>query len=180
VIVLGIDASLCNTGLAAVDFTRSGASVVATSVVRTEPSPKKRRVLVIEDDARRVAEIAAGVDAAIAKHCPVALVVEATGAGKGSKAVRGMALVFGAVVAIAKLRQLPLLQVQPLDVKRATTGQKKAEKDDVIAAVERMFPDVPWPTPASVIEHAADAVGAVLAAKDSETLRMARRLAGAA
>jgi hypothetical protein len=61
-------------------------------------------------------------------------------------------------------------------VKRGTCGIKAATKDDVIAAIERIFPEVPWPSPASLIEHAADAVGAVIAARDSELLRMARRL----
>jgi Holliday junction resolvasome RuvABC endonuclease subunit len=180
VIVLGVDPSLCNTGIAAVDLRPTCDAVMETLVIVTEPSAKKRRVLTSDDDARRVAEIAAGLDAAIRKHRPVALIVEAPAGSKGARAARALGLAIATVVAVAKLRELPLVQVQPLDVKRAACGTKAASKDDVILAIERAFPDVTWPTgPDSLIEHAADALGAVLAARDSETLRMARRLGAA-
>jgi Holliday junction resolvasome RuvABC endonuclease subunit len=176
VIVLGLDPSLCNLGLAAVDLRPDGERVLETLVIRTEPSQKKRRVLVAEDDARRVAELAAGLDAAIERHRPAALVIEAPAGSKHAKSARALGLAFGAMVAVAKLRALPLVQVQPLDVKRAVCGAKQASKDEIVVAVERRFPEVEWPTPASVVEHAADAIGAVLAALDTDTLRMARRL----
>jgi Holliday junction resolvasome RuvABC endonuclease subunit len=179
VIVLGIDAALCNFGIAAMKLLAEGERVVQLQVLRTEPSPKKRRVGAIEDDARRVSELAAGLDAAIEMHHPLALVVEATGAGKGSKAVRAMALSFSLVITIARLRGLPLLQVSPLDVKRAMTGRKKAEKDEIVLAAERRYADLEWPAdvPRGCWEHAADAIGAVVAALDTEVLRMARRMA---
>jgi Holliday junction resolvasome RuvABC endonuclease subunit len=179
VIVLGIDAALCNLGIAAVDITPTGERVVETLVARTEPSPKKRKVRAIDDDARRVDELVRALDAAVTKHRPAVLAVEATGAGKGSKAVRAMALVFGAVVTVARLRGLPLVQANPIDVKLAMTGRKNASKDEVILAVEQRFPDVEWPSPVGIIEHAADAVGVVVACLDTDALRMARRLGAA-
>lgn len=181
-IVLGIDPSLCNTGIAAVDLHADGERVIEASVVRTAPSAKKHRVLAGDDNARRVTEIARALDAAIAKHVPAALVIEMPGGSKGAKAAAALALSVGVVVTIATIRKLPLVQVQPLDVKRAMTGRKNADKDEVLLAVERRFPDLEWPAdlPQGCWEHAADAVGAVVAALDSDALRMARRLAGAA
>jgi Holliday junction resolvasome RuvABC endonuclease subunit len=176
VIVLGIDPSLCNTGLAVVELAPRFERVLEVSVIRTAPSAKKRRILVGDDDARRIAEIAGALEAAIAGHIPAALVFEAPGGSKGAKAAAALAYARAVVVTVAKLHRLPLIQVQPLDVKRATCGRADASKEDVIAAVEQRFPGIAWPSPASVVEHAADAVGAVLAALDSETLRMARRL----
>lgn len=178
-IVLGLDPALCNFGIAAMDLLPGEERIIELQVLRTEPSAKKRRVGAVEDDARRVSELAAGLAAAVKKHQPVALVVEATGAGKGSKAVRAMALAFSVALTIARLAALPVVQVSPLDVKRAMTGRKKAEKDEILLAVEQRYPDLEWPTdvPKGCWEHAADAVGAVVAALDSDTLRMARRLA---
>jgi crossover junction endodeoxyribonuclease RuvC len=175
VIVLGIDPSLCNTGVAALELTATTERVLEATVIRTEPSAKRLRVLAAEDQARRVSEIAAGLDAAIRRHTPLVLVVEAPSGSKGAQAARALGLAFGAVVAVAAVRGLPLVQVQPLDVKRAMVGRKSAEKAEIVLAVERRFPDVRWPSPASVVEHAADAIGAVVAALDSTTLRLARR-----
>jgi crossover junction endodeoxyribonuclease RuvC len=176
VIVLGVDPSLCNTGIAAVELLADGERVLETLVVRTAPSAKKRRVLVGDDNVRRISEIAEALDAAIQRHRPVALVVEAPAGSKGAQAARALALALATVVTVARLRGLPLVQVQPLDVKRAVCGAKSADKGEIILAIERRHPEVVWPSPASVIEHAADAVGAVVAALGTDTLRMARRL----
>jgi Holliday junction resolvasome RuvABC endonuclease subunit len=176
-VVIGIDPSLCNTGIAVMELQPNGERLLGVSVVRTAPSAKRRKVLAAEDGARRVAEIVAALDAAIATARPVALAVEAPAGSKGAQAARALALAFGAVIAVAKVRGLPLVQVQPGDVKRAMCRQKGASKDDVILAVEARYPEVEWPTPQGVWEHAADAVGAIVAALDSETLRLARTLA---
>jgi Holliday junction resolvasome RuvABC endonuclease subunit len=104
VIVLGVDPSLCNTGIAAVDLSPDGDRVLETLVIRTDPSGKKRKVLVGDDDARRVGEIAAGLGAAIARHRPVALIVEAPAGSKGARAARRLGLAIATVVAVAKLR----------------------------------------------------------------------------
>lgn len=177
-IVLGLDAALCNFGIAAVDLEAEGERIVALQVLRTAPN-QRIGARVGEDSARRVAELAFGLHAAIGQHHPAAVVLETTGAGKGSTAVRSMALAFAVAVTVARLHGLPVVQVSPLDVKRAMTGRKKAEKDEIILAVEQRFPEVPWPedVPRGCWEHAADAVGAVVAALDSDVLRIARQAA---
>jgi Holliday junction resolvasome RuvABC endonuclease subunit len=177
-IVLGIDPSLCNTGLAVVELLPDGERVLKTSVIRTAPSPKQRHILVGDDNARRVAEIARGIDGLIHEFNPTAIVFEAPAGSKGAKAARALALSVATVVTIATLRRLPLVQVQPLDVKRAVCGRKGAGKEDIIVELERRFPDIQWPEPPSVVEHAADAIGAVLACLDSPVLQMARKLDG--
>jgi crossover junction endodeoxyribonuclease RuvC len=176
VIVLGIDPSLCNTGIAAIALGGIGERIVELEVVRTSPSGKKRRIRGSDDDVRRVEAIVERLDAAVAKHRPVALVMEAPAGSKGARAARALALAAAAVVAVAKLRGIPFLQVQPSDVKRAMCGARNASKDDVILAVERRFNEVPWPMPESVWEHAADAIGAVISSLDADVVRLARRL----
>jgi Holliday junction resolvasome RuvABC endonuclease subunit len=180
VIVLGVDPSLCNTGIAAMRLSAVATTIVETSVVRTEPSAKKHRIHVGDDNARRVVEITRALDAAIKKHGPVALVMERPAGSKGAKAATALARAETVVEVVAALHGLPLIAVQPLDVKRAMVGRKTADKDEIIAAVESRYPEVAWTGPQSTWEHQADAVGAVVAALDSETLRsvqtMARRL----
>jgi crossover junction endodeoxyribonuclease RuvC len=176
-IVLGIDPSFCATGLAAIGLSPTGERILETGVIRTAPQHKKRHILVGDDDARRVTEIAQGIDAWIRKYAPVAIVVEAPAGSKHARAARALALSVGTVITTAVLRGIPLVQVQPLDVKRAVCGRKNAAKEEMIAAVEQRFPEVKWPSPASVVEHAADAIGAVLAGEDSPVIQMARKLA---
>jgi Holliday junction resolvasome RuvABC endonuclease subunit len=182
VIVLGLDPSLCNLGIAAIDLRLNFREdrVVELQVIRTEPSAKKRKLLVAEDDARRVAELVGGLHQVIARRRPVALVIESPAGSQHAKSARALGLAFGAMVATAKLLGLPLVQVTVQDVKRAACGRRDGSKEDVIAAMEQRYPGVQWPTPAGVVEHAADAIAAVVAALDSDTLRIARQLSGAA
>jgi Holliday junction resolvasome RuvABC endonuclease subunit len=180
VIVLGLDPSLCNLGIAAVEILPVGERVIEALVIRTEPSPKKRRLLVGEDDARRVAELVGGFRAAVARHQPAALVIEAPAGSQHAKSARALGLAFGAMIGAAKMLDLPLAQVTVQEVKRAACGRKDGSKDDVIAAMEARYPGIVWPSPAGVVEHAADAIAAVVAALDGDTLRMARQIARAA
>jgi crossover junction endodeoxyribonuclease RuvC len=175
VIVLGIDPSLTNLGIAALDVAGDYREdrIVEMQVIQTEPNP---HLLKGKDDAARVCKLTIGLDNAIVKHRPAALVVEVPAATRGYRAARALALGWGLVVVVARMRGLPLVQVQPLEVKKAMCGTKKAEKAEIILAVERRFSEVPWPEDVSqrAWEHAADAVGAVVAALDDEVIRMVR------
>lgn len=176
-IVIGIDPSLRNTGIAVVDVAGDSERIIATSVLQTKA---RKGVLVGTDDARCVCEIADGLNAAIAAHDPVAIVVEAPVGAKAARAARALGLAIATVITATRLRGLPLIQVQPIDVKLATVGRKKADKDDVILAIEQRYPDVPWPDDQDVWEHVADAIGAVIAGLQTETIRAARKMASAA
>ncbi len=175
-IVLGVDAALANLGLAVLELgprdEPQPERVLELSVVHTEPGPRRHGM--ITDDARRVGELALALHEAINRHRPRVVIVESTGAGRGFQAVRKMALALSIAVTIPKLWNIPLVLVSPLEVKRAMTGSKKAEKDDVILAAERRFPELEWTGPESSWEHAADAIGAVVAALPHERLRMLR------
>lgn len=175
-IVIGVDPSLCNVGLAVMELRPVGERVLQTRVFRTEPSPKKRKLLVAEDNARRVSELVGGLDDAITQHRPVALVIESPAGSQHAKSASALGMAFALVVAVAKVRRLPLVQVTVNDVKLATCGRRDASKEEVIRAMEERYPGIVWPEPRGVIEHAADAVGAVVAALDGDTLRLARRL----
>lgn len=176
-IVLGIDPSLRNTGLAALELgaTAREDRIVELQVVSTE---KRQSALVGKDDARRVGLIAQGLDGMITKHQPCALVFEVPGGAQDARAARALALATATVVTVAKLRGLPLVHVQPLEVKLAMTGRKRAEKDEIILAVEQRFARFEWPDDQDLWEHAADAVGAVVAAYGSRTIELARSFRG--
>jgi len=78
-----------------------------------------------------------------------------------------LALCWGVIGTVAATHRLPLLQVQPKDLKRHCTGSPTATKVDVQKALERKWGALPWPPQASLREHAADALAAAEAGLDS-------------
>jgi crossover junction endodeoxyribonuclease RuvC len=176
VIVLGIDGGFASLGLAAVEILPDRERLVDSWVVRTEKSSKKLGVRSGDDTARRAREIASRVDMAISLHQPGAIALESPSWPRNAGVAAKMGVAFGCIFALAEKHRLPLVMASPQEVKRALTGAKTATKDDVIAAIERRFPEITWPSQKTLWEHAADAVGVVVACLDSDALRMARRL----
>lgn len=176
-IVLGIDGGFASLGLSVVDLQPDQERLLDVWVVRTEKSAKKLGVRSGDDTARRARELAHHVELAITSRQPGALALEAPSWPRNAGVAAKIGVAFGVVFALAEKHHLPLVMASPQDVKLAVVGSKTATKDDVIAAVERRFPDVTWPSTRSLWEHAADAVGVVVACLDSDVLRMARRAA---
>ncbi len=175
--VLGIDSGLASCGLAVVRLLPAGEELVRAWVFTSKPSDRKVGVRAADDLARRARELAAEVIDALEAHRPVAIAIEAPSWPRNAGSAAKMGAAFGVVFALAQRFDLPLVQASPMDVKLAVTGRKTAAKDEVVLAVETRFPGIEWPRQTTLWEHAADAVGVVLACLDSEPLRMARRLA---
>ena len=176
-IVLGVDPGFAALGLAAVEIGAGAPQPRAAWVERTEPSPRKRAVRASEDNVRRAQELANALERAIAEWQPVALAAETMSWPRNAGAVAKVALAWGAVCACASRHALPVVQASPQDVKRALVGRKSASKEEVIAEVERRFPELELPEARTLQEHAADATAVVLACLDSPVLGMARQLA---
>ena len=149
-------------------------SDLATGVLRTEPSARKRGVLASSDDTRRTRELAAALRPLVDRAD--ALAVEAWSQPRHASAAVKMARAWGVLVTLAGDR--PIVEASPQAIKLATAGSKTASKEAVVRAVAftlsgagRMLADVPR----TLREHAADACGAVLASLRSDVVRMGRR-----
>jgi Holliday junction resolvasome RuvABC endonuclease subunit len=72
---------------------------------------------------------------------------------------------------------LPIIEETAQTLKLLTAGKRDASKADVQAALEQRFPEVKnlWPTQKTLIEHAADALAAVIAGIESDVVRAALR-----
>jgi len=175
-IILGIDPGFAALGLARltvspVALERDG---VDLAVVRTAKSARKAEVLATSDNARRLAEL---VDAIAPLMDGVACIaMEAQSWPRHAGSAVKVALAHGAVITMARERRIPLIQVSPQDLKRRVTGSRTASKAEVQAALERRYGALAWPSPASVREHAADALGAALCALDHPAVMMQRRI----
>jgi Holliday junction resolvasome RuvABC endonuclease subunit len=176
VIVLGIDGGFASLGLSVVDLQPDHERLLDVWVVRTEKSAKKLGVRSGDDSIRRARELAHHVGLAITSHQPGAIALESPSWPRNAGVAAKMGMAFGVIAGLAEKHRLPLVMASPMDVKLAVARSKTATKEDVIAAIERRYPSVTWPSQKTLWEHAADAIGVVIACLDSDALRMARRL----
>jgi len=183
--LIGIDPGLAACGVAIVDITSVTPRVITLNVVRTAPSAKKRRLRSADDLGDRVRGIATVLRARLEEHrdlvaiCVEAAVIPVVGGRMRAKPSILIALgrVRGLLDAFAVERGLPIIEETAQTLKLLTAGRRDASKADVQAALELRFPEVKalWPTQKTLIEHAADALAAVVAGLESDVVRAALR-----
>lgn len=175
-IVLGVDPGFASLGLAWVRLLPHAEIVERLAVVTTAPSARKRQVLATDDNVHRLRELWETLRAALSPRVGVvACCVEAQSWPRNAGAAVKVAMVWGLLVAATEEANVPLMQVSPMEIKRAVTGDRKASKDDVQNALDLRYPEMPpWPAHR---EHCADALGAVVACLGADVIRMARRAA---
>jgi len=175
-VILGIDPGFASLGLAAVGVTADTERIIELAVIRTEKSASKLEVRASSDNVRRACELTKALSRFIDRHNPLAIAAESQSWPRNAGSSAKIGIAWGVVAAVATWYGLAIVQASPQRLKQVVCGSKSATKEDVIAAIEKRFPGVQWPAPKGVIEHAADAAGAVIACLDSSALQMARRL----
>jgi crossover junction endodeoxyribonuclease RuvC len=174
-VVIGCDPGLASWGVALVDLEPQGERVIAVATLATAPSPKKRGILVADDDVRRCRELLVAIDALVTRHRPVALCAELPSGSKGARAAQALGVSKALVASLSHQHGLPLVACSPRELKLAVCGNGSASKDEVRRALDERFPGIAWPRRKADVEHAADALGAVVAGLSSDVIRMARR-----
>lgn len=133
------DPALSNFGIARViiklDTMQIGVESVATLTTERRSNKSVRQN---SDDLRRAQELQRGMVANCAK-CSLAFAEIPTGA-QGARAMYA----FGLAVGVLASCPLPLIQVQPFEVKLATVGTKTASKAEMIEWAVALYPDLPW------------------------------------
>ena len=149
-IVLGIDPGTAVTGFGVVARQRGGAvSLVECGVIRTSAG---------ESLAMRIREIFLEVTELVSRHRPEAVSVENVFQGKNARSALTLGHARGAILLAAALRDLPIAEYSPREVKKAVVGTGDATKDQVGYMVMRHLGLVEAPKPAD----AADGVAAAL------------------
>jgi len=192
-IVLGLDPGFSALGYALVNlYTKK---LVSLGVVRTKKSDKKRRVLASDDNLRRSREIHRELMNLLGEHdddrlmgcghydgtnC-VAVCAEAMSFPRNSSAAAKVAMSWGIIASVADRFGLPVVQASPQEIKKKLCGRKDASKEDIEAAVKKLYrADDSWlkNVPDSLHEHAWDALSAIAGCADSDVLLMAKQLRG--
>lgn len=150
VVVLGIDPGTAATGYGVV--ARMGAGrvrLLECGVIRTSAG---------ESIARRIREIHEEVAELLERHRPDVVSVEDVFHGKNAQSALKLGHARGAILLAVMLRDLPLAEYGPRQIKKAVVGHGNASKDQVGYMVQRQLRLKEPPTPAD----AADGVAAAL------------------
>ncbi|HEX7118047.1 MAG TPA: crossover junction endodeoxyribonuclease RuvC [Longimicrobiales bacterium] len=149
-IVLGVDPGTATTGYGVVAKGGDGAvSLLECGVVRTDAGAALPQ---------RLREIYDGVVDVIGRHAPEIVAVEGIFYGKNVKTTVVLGHARGAILLAATLRDLPVAEYSPAEVKNAIVGTGRATKEQVQYMVQRLLRLKSPPRPAD----AADGVAVAL------------------
>lgn len=184
--VLGLDTGFASVGwsvveMAATDAVETSLKPIAMGCFTTQPSAKKLKLKVADDDFKRSVDTAHFLRALVTKYKVKVFCSEAMSLGfKNATTGIKMGRCYGMLSALVAFTGLPFLQATPTEIKFAVTGKKTASKEEVEASLNEMFDSVPEALLADVAkgkrEHPYDSFGAVVACWDSDTMKMARQL----
>ena len=144
VIILGIDPGTTATGYGVVARRSGGAvSLGECGVIRTSTK---------ESLANRIREIFEGVAGLIERHEPFAVSVENVFHGKNAQSALKLGHVRGVILLAAALRQIPIAEYAPRQIKKAVVGSGNASKEQVGFMVKQQLrlKDAPTPADAAV------------------------------
>jgi len=139
--VLAIDPAMRNWGLARLMICphQLTIQVVDLKLVTTE-SQAGKTVRKSSDDYRRAQEAFAAAHA----WAQIAdlIMAEVPSGSQSSRASLGAGMSIMGLAALGTMR--PLIQVNPIEAKKAVTGRKTASKDEMIAWASAKYPQAPW------------------------------------
>lgn len=124
--ILAIDPGYDRLGIAVLEGDSSRPTLIWSDCVR----PAKGT------GSERLAEVSRAVEDAIKKYSPDAMAIETLFFNKNIKTAVGVAEARGAILSVAGLASLPVVEYSPQQVKSAVTGYGGADK----TAVARMIP----------------------------------------
>lgn len=149
-IVLGVDPGAGTTGYGVVARSSDGAvSLVECGVVRTDPATPLPA---------RLREIYDGIGAVLGRHHIDVMAVEGVFYARNVRTTVILGHARGAILLAATLRDLPVFEYAPAEVKSAVVGTGRATKEQIQFMVQRALRLRTPPAPAD----AADAVAVAL------------------
>lgn len=172
--ILALDISLVNTGWAVVDAAAQPEPLLAHGCIHTAPDRQSR--LKGLDDIARVSGMVVQLNTIIAEHHPSLIVGELPYGSQSASSCKAQGICLGVFAALRVYHAIPCQWVTPQSSKKAVCGSKDASKEQVQARVLQVWPGIATiggrPTPDSKREHIADALAAIVSARDSDLYRM--------
>ncbi len=161
-LVLGVDPGVAKLGLAVVGREARRPVLVWCETVRTGAE---------DEEAERLAVLAASVRSAIAIHGPTSVAIERVAFSRNTVSALRVARATGVAMVVAAEAGLPVDEYSPTEVKSVVTGMGNADKGQVHQALVRIHGLQGVPTQ----PDAADAVAVALTHLTGARLRQAAR-----
>lgn len=182
-LILGVDPGFAKIGYTVVRL-QDPLDPVTMGLIETKQSDKKLKVLSSDDNFRRAREIAEALDRIVKSSEDigriVAICAEAKSFPRNASAAAKVAMTWGVLAAICVRTGIPLLQARPQEIKQKMCGKADASKLEIQEACGKVFGSkilsLVEGIKRSDLEHPYDALAAVVACSDSETLRLVRRM----
>lgn len=148
-IVLGVDPGAGTTGYGVVARSGGAVSLLECGVIRTDPATRLPE---------RLKEIYLGISEVLSRHAVDAVAVEGVFYGKNARTTVILGHARGAILLAATMRELPVAEYSPAEIKNAIVGTGRASKEQVQFMVQRLLRLKNPPQPAD----AADGVAVAL------------------
>ena len=133
---------------------------------------KGKTTRVSDDNAFRSAQLALSLKDVIKAHKVQGIVGELpSGGALSAKAMCKMAMATAVISAVASVMEIPVEWTSPNDVKLAVCGMRSATKDEMMDKVRAMY-DFAFPSTKTDFEHIADSVGAYLALRNGNLVKL--------
>lgn len=161
-IVLGVDPGAGTTGYGVVARSGGAVSLLECGVVRTDPAMPLPQ---------RLREIYEGITEVLARHKVDAVAVEGVFYAKNVRTTVILGHARGAILLAATMRDLPVSEYSPAEIKSAVAGTGRATKEQIQFMVQRLLRLKEPPRP----NDAADGVAVALCHCNSISLELARR-----
>ena len=166
--VLGMDPSLRNWGLAEGWYDTESHQLSIQNLAVIQPVlPTGKQVRQNSEDLEAARQLAEGILPVV--QAAQAIFVEVPVGSQSAMAMKGYGICLG-VLGVIRALGIPLIEVTPIEVKKAATGKATATKKDMIDWATTQHPTAPWPyykkngellISEANAEHMADAIGAI-------------------
>jgi Holliday junction resolvasome RuvABC endonuclease subunit len=172
--ILACDPSLTAWGWAIINW---DGSVVAHGCIRTEPMHTKQRIRVGDDFTRRIKEIANVLITAIKKHNVNYMVCELPHGSKNAAAAKMVGAVPSIMETISSCFDIGVEWYSEADGKKAVLGSSKGDKETMVRAIKKRFPNIAFKGFKYYDEAVADAMAIYhVASLQSSTMQLLKKV----
>jgi len=127
--ILAIDPGYDRLGIAVVEGDPSKPTLVWSTCILPKKGPAEKRL----------AEVSCAITTALEMYAPDALGIETLFFSSNKKTALGVAEARGAILAVAGMASLPVIECTPQQVKLAVTGHGGADKKSVAQMIPRLL-----------------------------------------